>query len=85
MDGGVGADTMVGGLGNDVFFVDDANDVVQENANEGIDSIASSVSYTLGHDVESLTLLGAADINGTGNALANSLTGNSRQQPAGWR
>ena len=77
MDGGVGADTMVGGLGNDAFFVDDANDVVQENANEGIDSIASSVSYTLGNHVESLTLLGAADLNGTGNALTNSLTGNA--------
>ncbi|MGZ8344914.1 MAG: beta strand repeat-containing protein [Allosphingosinicella sp.] len=36
----------------------------------------SSVSYTLGHEVENLTLTGAAAINGTGNDLSNTVTGN---------
>ena len=32
-----GADTMIGGAGNDTYIVDDAGDVVIENANEGIE------------------------------------------------
>lgn len=37
----------------------------------------SSVSYTLGSEVENLTLTGSSGLNGTGNALNNVLTGNS--------
>jgi Ca2+-binding RTX toxin-like protein len=77
LNGGVGADTMVGGLGNDIYVVDDAGDVVAEAGNEGTDTVMSSVSYRLGADVENLTLTGVAAINGTGNSLANTITGNS--------
>jgi Ca2+-binding RTX toxin-like protein len=73
------ADTMVGGLGNDRYVVH-ANDVIVELANQGTDSAESWNSYTLGDNVENLTLIGLAyqanHTNGTGNALANVLTGN---------
>ena len=77
LDGGAGADTMVGGLGNDTYVVDDAGDVVTEAPLEGTDLVQSSISYTLGNNVENLTLTGSANINGLGNALANMLIGNS--------
>jgi Ca2+-binding RTX toxin-like protein len=77
LDGGTGADTMGGGTGNDLYKVDDAGDVVTENSGEGTDTVQSAISYTLTDNVEHLTLTGSSNINGTGNALANSLTGNS--------
>jgi len=46
-------------------------------ANEGADTVISSVSYTLPTAVENLTLAsGAGSINGTGNALDNVIIGN---------
>lgn len=77
IDGGAGADTMLGGKGNDTYIVDDAGDVVTELAGEGTDKINASVSYTLGDNVENLTLTGSANINGTGNELGNVIVGNS--------
>jgi Ca2+-binding RTX toxin-like protein len=77
LDGGVGADSMIGSTGNDTYVVDNAGDVLTENANEGIDAVLSSITYTLGANVENLTLTGNVAINGTGNTLNNVLTGNS--------
>ena len=76
IDGGLGADLMVGGSGNDSYTVDDVGDSITENPGEGTDTVLSSVNYTLGSNVERLTLTGSA-INGTGNELNNTLTGNS--------
>ncbi|RAP58299.1 hypothetical protein BTJ49_04895 [Oleiagrimonas sp. MCCC 1A03011] len=76
LDGGAGADSMQGGAGNDTYVVDDVGDVVVENAAEGIDTIQSSVSYTLPDQVENIALTGMGDIDATGNALDNQLTGN---------
>ncbi len=76
LDGGSGSDSMDGGAGNDIFIVDDAGDIATEALNGGRDVVRASVSYTLGANLEQLTLTGTADINATGNALANTLTGN---------
>ncbi|MBD2667036.1 hemolysin-type calcium-binding region [Richelia sinica FACHB-800] len=77
LSGGLGSDSMVGGLGNDRYVVDSTGDIVTENANEGIDAVYSSISYTLTNNVENLILTGTGAINGFGNALNNDITGNS--------
>ncbi|HEX8448313.1 MAG TPA: M10 family metallopeptidase C-terminal domain-containing protein, partial [Allosphingosinicella sp.] len=76
LDGGLGADSMIGGAGNDLYIVDNAGDRVTELAGEGTDTVSSSISYTLGDNLENLTLTGSA-ANGTGNGLANVITGNA--------
>jgi Ca2+-binding RTX toxin-like protein len=77
LDGGTGADTMRGGSGNDYYQVDNIADVVTENANEGIDTVYSRISFTLGANVENLVLVsGTGAIDGTGNALGNQIFGN---------
>ncbi|TAK82628.1 MAG: hypothetical protein EPO12_06840, partial [Aquabacterium sp.] len=78
LDGGAGADTLVGGLGNDTYGVDVAGDVITEAAGEGIDTVRSTIGYSLaGTNLENLTLVGTASVDATGNAADNVLTGNS--------
>ncbi|NBR49936.1 calcium-binding protein, partial [bacterium] len=77
LDGGEGADQMSGLEGDDTYVVDDAGDVVTENAGEGIDTVQSTVSYTLGDNVENLVLTGEEAIDGTGNTLDNQIIGNA--------
>ena len=77
LDGGAGADKLIGGAGDDTYVVDAAGDVVTELANEGIDLVRASLSWTLGANTENLTLTGTAALTATGNALANVLTGNT--------
>lgn len=77
LDGGAGADILVGGVNNDTYMVDNVADQVIENAGEGTDTVKSSVTYGLSTNVEKLVLTGTADINATGNTLANTLTGNA--------
>jgi Ca2+-binding RTX toxin-like protein len=77
IDGGAGADVMQGGAGNDTYVVDNGSDAITENLNEGTDTIESSITYILGGNLENITLIGSAAINGTGNDLNNTLIGNS--------
>jgi len=77
LDGGAGADAMYGGAGNDVYYVDNAGDVVIENAAAGTDAVFSTVSYTLTANVETLVLQGGADLQGYGSAQANTIYGNA--------
>ncbi len=82
LNGGAGVDNMIGGDGSDVYYVDIATDVVTETnalaSTGGIDTVNSSLAaYTLGANLENLTLTGTSAINGTGNTLANRITGNT--------
>ena len=77
LNGGAGNDSMAGGLGNDSYTVDSVSDVITEAVNEGTDSVTASVTWTLGANVENLTLSGATNLNGTGNALDNVIVGNA--------
>ena len=79
LDGGAGADTLIGGGGDDLYIVDNSGDVITEyfnNGTGGVDTVQSSVSYTLATNVENPVLTGAAAINGIGNAASNVITGN---------
>ncbi|MDD1615526.1 MAG: putative rhizobiocin/RTX toxin and hemolysin-type calcium-binding protein, partial [Methylococcaceae bacterium NSP1-2] len=71
--------TLLGGEGNDLYYIFNVGDVVEEYANEGIDTVYSSISYTLTANVENLILrngfFGSNDNSGTGNVLDNHLTG----------
>ena len=87
--GGAGNDTLYGaytnnnrnalygGTGNDTYAINLASDTITENLNEGIDTVQSSISFTLGDNVENLMLAGSNAINGKGNALNNAITGST--------
>jgi Ca2+-binding RTX toxin-like protein len=77
LDGMGGNDTMLGGAGDDSYYVDSRKDGVTEYASEGIDTVYSGISYTLGSNLENLILTGYSTIGGTGNALDNLLVGNN--------
>jgi Ca2+-binding RTX toxin-like protein len=76
LDGGSGADVMNGGTGDDGYVVDTLDDTVTELAGQGIDTVYTGLAYTLGANVENLTLTGVDAVDGTGNEQGNVLTGN---------
>lgn len=76
LTGSAGADRMQGGTGDDTFYVDEPGDVAIEEAGEGEDLVSSAISFTLGDNIEKLTLSGSVAINGAGNSLDNTITGN---------
>lgn len=84
LDGGIGVDTLRGGDGADIYVVDSLSDQIVEtyvpyydNDPNPQDMVRASISWTLANNLEDLTLTGSAAINGTGNALNNSLAGNA--------
>ncbi|HYJ29660.1 MAG TPA: M10 family metallopeptidase C-terminal domain-containing protein [Allosphingosinicella sp.] len=82
IDGGGGADAMFGYGGDDVYVVDHAGDAVHEGPDGGRDTVRTSVSYTLGADVEWLLAADPASSDAlslTGNDLANVISGNAGQ------
>ncbi|MGN6839944.1 calcium-binding protein, partial [Neisseria sp. P0021.S002] len=77
LNGGSGVDFMRGDQGDDIYYVDNWLDEVDEYFDEGTDTVYSSVSYFINSNVENLTLIGNDNINGYGNEESNILTGNS--------
>jgi Ca2+-binding RTX toxin-like protein len=77
LDGGTGADTMSGGDGNDAYLVDSIADIITEQPGEGNDTVTAVADYVLGPNIENLVLAGRA-VGGTGNSIANIITGNAR-------
>ena len=83
LDGGMGRDQLYGGVGNDTYVVDQTADSVRELVGEGVDTVLSTARvYSLSRpglevqtQVEHLTFIGVGDFTGTGNGLANRLTG----------
>jgi Ca2+-binding RTX toxin-like protein len=79
LNGGTGADTLEGGTGGDDYYVDDPGDIIIEQLGDDfdIDYVYSSMTYTLGANLERLSLTGALSVDGTGNGLYNRLYGNN--------
>jgi Ca2+-binding RTX toxin-like protein len=74
---GVNGDILIGGKGNDKYYVHAVQDQVVEGLNEGIDTAFAAIqTYTLKDNCENLVLLDGA-INGNGNELKNKITGNA--------
>lgn len=76
LDGGTGADVLVGGDGYDIYFVDQSDDMIIETATGGLDKVYAGADYILADNLEHLSLSGSGDIDGGGNAVGNTLTGN---------
>src|SRR5262249_52895776 len=83
LNGSSGADTMVGCNGNDTYVVDNLGAIVDETSSDGTDTINASVTFNVADavhakgDIENLNLTGSGNVNGTGNALDNTINGNT--------
>jgi Ca2+-binding RTX toxin-like protein len=68
---------MTGGAGDDTFVVDNTGDAVGEGSAGGLDTIETSVTFTMSAYVENVVLTGSGNINSTGNGSFNLMTGNT--------
>ncbi len=68
-----------GGAGDDLYILSGATAaIIVENSGEGIDTVQTAISgVTLAPNVENLTYTGSANWTGSGNDLANVITGGS--------
>jgi Ca2+-binding RTX toxin-like protein len=86
--GGTINGSITGGNGDDVLITDHASDILYETggAGTGMDTVKSTVSYTLSANVEKLVLLGKANINGSGLSSGDdTLIGNAgNNKLSGW-
>jgi Ca2+-binding RTX toxin-like protein len=74
--GGAGLDVLTGGAGDDHYAIDGKATIV-EAAGGGIDTVKSSISFTIGLNLERLELTGTKAIAGAGNSLDNEIVGNA--------
>jgi Ca2+-binding RTX toxin-like protein len=78
----MGADRMKGDGGDDTYVVDNVGDVVIENfLTEGVDTVRSSISYTLNYFLDNLVLTGSAAINAPATASSTTSPATMRQRP----
>jgi serralysin len=78
MDGGSGTDILTGGIGDDTYFVNDGNETITENLNEGTDTVKTALAtYVLDNNVEVLVGTAATAQTLTGNSLDNLIKGGS--------
>lgn len=81
--GPIGRGTLLGGGGNDTYIIRSSDptfivvDTIVESASSGTDTVQSFVNYTLGLNLENLTLTGVDALVGTGNDLNNTIIGNN--------
>lgn len=75
--GGTIIGSIVGGNGDDTLITDNAHYTLMEDPNGGLDTVKSTVSYTLPENVEILFLVGKGDIDATGNDGGDILRGNA--------
>ncbi|MGD1923340.1 MAG: calcium-binding protein [Paracoccaceae bacterium] len=76
-DGRSGNDEMIGGLGDDVFYLRGAGDTAVEQENEGYDRVYSFVDTVLADNIEVVQAVGVESLALMGNALDNYVTGNA--------
>jgi Ca2+-binding RTX toxin-like protein len=75
-DGGSGADELIGGRGNDAYFVRDSRGSVVEYAGEGYDVVNTTLTaYALSANVERLIYVGGGNFTGIGNDIDNVIDG----------
>ncbi|MBF2002972.1 MAG: hypothetical protein IGS38_19890 [Synechococcales cyanobacterium M58_A2018_015] len=75
LNGGEGIDSMFGGAGDDSYEVDHVEDIVVEYFDQGIDTINSTINYTLGENLENLSLIVPEAVIGIGNRADNRILG----------
>lgn len=82
LDGGQSDDTMDGGAGNDVFYVDNTLDLAEDAVGGGVDTVFTTVDYTLAQDQEieflrgNIIIVGAAPASMPASAPAASIVVN---------
>ncbi|MBD9373991.1 calcium-binding protein [Rhizobium sp. ARZ01] len=76
LNGGSVAGRVYGGLGDDYYFVGNADVVLTEFIDQGVDTVETRATWYLDDNFENLVLAGNAGVDGHGNTLANTLTGN---------
>ncbi|MGO4380134.1 hypothetical protein AB4Z19_17795 [Pseudoduganella sp. RAF19] len=78
LDGLAGNDTMIGGKGDDAYYVDSVGDKVVELAGGGQDTVYTTLArYTMSDNVENLIATGSTGFIGVGNNLDNLMHGTS--------
>ncbi len=72
--GGMGYNTLSGGAGDDTYYVKTSREVVVEGADGGVDTVVTSVDFTLDANIERLRMADDAFL-GIGNGLDNRISG----------